>query len=114
MPKNARRPEPRMAATPADEFDTAAGRVPLPPWPFLETLPAVLQASADPVAGFRAALAAGTDSLRQRLEDDEGGDGQREGAMRLGVNLVLYALCLDYKDDQVHSPFIMRRRAGQP
>lgn len=45
---------------------------------------------------------------------EPGGDGQREMAVRLGVNLVLYALCLDYKDDQVHSPFIMRRRAGQP
>jgi hypothetical protein len=45
---------------------------------------------------------------------EPGGDGQREAAVRLGVNLVLYALCLDYKDDQVHSPFIMRRRAGQP
>lgn len=42
-----------------------------------------------------------------------GGERQRESAMRLGVNLVLYALCLDYKDDQVHAPFIMRRRAGQ-
>jgi hypothetical protein len=45
---------------------------------------------------------------------EPGGDGQREVAIRLGVNLILYALCLDYKDDQVHSPFIMRRRAGQP
>jgi len=45
---------------------------------------------------------------------EPGGDSQREMAVRLGVNLVLYALCLDYKDDQVHSPFIMRRRAGQP
>ncbi|MDH5674738.1 MAG: DUF4159 domain-containing protein [Myxococcales bacterium] len=42
-----------------------------------------------------------------------GGNRQRELAIRLGVNLVLYALCLDYKDDQVHSPFIMRRRGGQ-
>ena len=42
-----------------------------------------------------------------------GGTSQREQAFRLGVNLVMYALCLDYKDDQVHSPFIMRRRAGQ-
>jgi hypothetical protein len=42
-----------------------------------------------------------------------GGEPQREMAMRLGVNLLLYALCLDYKDDQVHAPFIMRRRAGQ-
>ncbi|MBC7171595.1 MAG: DUF4159 domain-containing protein [Polyangiaceae bacterium] len=43
-----------------------------------------------------------------------GGEEQREAAYRLGVNLVMYALCLDYKDDQVHAPFIMRRRAGSP
>ena len=36
---------------------------------------------------------------------------QRWGAYQ---NLVLYALCLDYKDDQVHAPFIMRRWAGRP
>jgi hypothetical protein len=45
---------------------------------------------------------------------EPGGDAQRELAIRLGVNVVLYALCLDYKDDQVHAPFIMRRRAGSP
>jgi hypothetical protein len=43
-----------------------------------------------------------------------GGATQREAAVRLGVNLVMYALCLDYKDDQVHAPFILRRRAGRP
>jgi hypothetical protein len=43
-----------------------------------------------------------------------GGASQREAAVRLGVNLVMYALCLDYKDDQVHAPFILRRRAGRP
>ncbi|MCG8557466.1 MAG: DUF4159 domain-containing protein [Proteobacteria bacterium] len=37
------------------------------------------------------------------------GEDQREQALRLGVNLVMYALCLDYKDDRVHAPFIMRR-----
>jgi hypothetical protein len=42
------------------------------------------------------------------------GERQRELAFRLGVNLILYALCLDYKDDQVHAPFIMRRWAGRP
>ena len=42
-----------------------------------------------------------------------GHEVQREMAFRLGVNLVLYALCLDYKDDQVHAPFIMRRGAGR-
>lgn len=41
-----------------------------------------------------------------------GGERQREMAYRLGVNLVIYALSLDYKDDQVHAPFIMRRRGG--
>ncbi|MGE0790199.1 MAG: DUF4159 domain-containing protein [Sandaracinaceae bacterium] len=43
-----------------------------------------------------------------------GGEEQRERAIRLGVNVVMYAFCLDYKDDQVHAPFIMRRRAGGP
>jgi hypothetical protein len=42
-----------------------------------------------------------------------GGEAQREQAFRLGVNLVMYALCLDYKSDQVHVPFIMRRRMLQ-
>jgi hypothetical protein len=41
-----------------------------------------------------------------------GGESQREMAYRLGVNIVAYVLCLDYKDDQVHAPFIMRRRGG--
>jgi hypothetical protein len=39
-----------------------------------------------------------------------GGERQREMAFRMGVNLVMYALCLDYKTDQVHVPFIMKRR----
>lgn len=43
-----------------------------------------------------------------------GGAMQREQAIRLGVNVVMYALCLDYKDDQVHAPFILRRRGGRP
>jgi hypothetical protein len=42
------------------------------------------------------------------------GAGQRENAVRFGVNLAMYALCLDYKDDQVHAPFILRRRGGRP
>ena len=41
-----------------------------------------------------------------------GGERQREQAIRLGVNLLMYALCTDYKDDQVHAPFIMRRRGS--
>ncbi|HRH00110.1 MAG TPA: DUF4159 domain-containing protein [Polyangiaceae bacterium] len=39
------------------------------------------------------------------------GDGQREHAVRLAVNIAMYVLCSNYKDDQVHAPFLMRRRA---
>jgi hypothetical protein len=42
-----------------------------------------------------------------------GGDAQREMAFRLGINLAMYGLCLDYKTDQVHVPFILRRRQWQ-
>lgn len=39
-----------------------------------------------------------------------GGERQREMALRLGINLVMYALTVDYKKDQVHIPFILHRR----
>jgi hypothetical protein len=45
---------------------------------------------------------------------EPGGEKQRELAVRMGVNLVMYALCLDYKSDQVHVPFIMKRRRWKP
>jgi len=50
------------------------------------------------------------DSLGEFSYETEGGGQQREMALRFGVNLAMYALCLDYKDDQVHVPFIMKRR----
>jgi hypothetical protein len=40
-----------------------------------------------------------------------GGEAQRETAIRIGVNVAMYALCTDYKDDAVHLPFILRRRS---
>jgi hypothetical protein len=40
-----------------------------------------------------------------------GGEAQRETAFRVGVNVAMYALCTDYKDDAVHLPFILRRRS---
>jgi len=43
-----------------------------------------------------------------------GGDAQRERAVRLAVNIAMYVLCSNYKDDQVHAPFLMRRRALAP
>jgi hypothetical protein len=39
-----------------------------------------------------------------------GGETQREMAMRFGVNLVMYAACLHYKDDQAHLNFLLHRR----
>jgi hypothetical protein len=39
-----------------------------------------------------------------------GGERQRERAIRLAVNIAMYVLCSNYKDDQVHAPFLMRRR----
>ncbi len=44
--------------------------------------------------------------------DVAGGSTQRERAVRLAVNIAMYVLCSDYKDDQVHAPWLMRRRAG--
>jgi hypothetical protein len=41
---------------------------------------------------------------------EPGGDRQREMALRMGINLVMYATCLDYKRDQVHVTEILRRR----
>ncbi len=39
-----------------------------------------------------------------------GGEFQREHAFRFGINLIMYALCVNYKQDAVHVKFIMRRR----
>jgi hypothetical protein len=39
-----------------------------------------------------------------------GGSSQREHAFRLGLNILFYALCVNYKQDLVHVPHIMRRR----
>ncbi|MFO7180218.1 MAG: DUF4159 domain-containing protein [Pseudomonadota bacterium] len=44
--------------------------------------------------------------------DVAGGYAHREQAVRLAVNIAMYVLCSDYKDDQVHAPWLMRRRAG--
>jgi hypothetical protein len=39
-----------------------------------------------------------------------GRESQREMAYRLGVNFVMYALCLHYKDDQVHLEYLLHKR----
>ncbi len=47
------------------------------------------------------------------LPIEPGGAEQRELAIRFAVNLAMYVLCLDYKDDQVHAEELMRRRGRQ-
>ncbi len=44
---------------------------------------------------------------------EPGGERQRELSVRLAVNIAMYVLCTNYKDDQVHAPFLMRRRASE-
>ncbi len=43
-----------------------------------------------------------------------GGEAQREMAVRLAVNIAMYVLCSNYKDDQVHAPFLMQRGRREP
>jgi hypothetical protein len=44
----------------------------------------------------------------------EGDAEVRQRAVRLAVNIAMYVLCSDYKDDQVHAEELMRRRGRQP
>jgi len=39
-----------------------------------------------------------------------GGEGQREKSWRLGVNVIMYMLCMNYKKDRVHVEAILQRR----
>ncbi len=64
--------------------------------------------SAHDLLGALAKDTGGTNSL----EVAPGGEPQREQAIRLAVNIALYVLCSNYKDDQVHAEHIMRRRGG--
>lgn len=45
-----------------------------------------------------------------RFDVTPGGEEQRSWATRLAVNLVLYALTVNYKKDQIHVEAILRRR----
>lgn len=47
---------------------------------------------------------------RPIMECSPGGERQREMAYRLGINIVMYALCLNYKKDRVHVEAILERR----
>ena len=72
------------------------------------------------VLGGRAAVLYSQNDLAGAWARDEGGDytfevvpggeAQRELAVRAGINICMYALCLDYKDDAVHLPLILKKR----
>jgi hypothetical protein len=38
-----------------------------------------------------------------------GGEEQRKDAFHLGINVILYAMTENYKEDLIHVPFIRRR-----
>ncbi len=40
-----------------------------------------------------------------------GGEGQRRDSFHLGINLILYAMTENYKEDLIHVPFIQKRLA---
>lgn len=47
------------------------------------------------------------------LPVDSNSEQQREMAIRMAVNIAMYVLCSDYKDDQVHAKALMRRRGDR-
>ena len=51
----------------------------------------------------------GTWSLPMEVDSPNG----RQRAVRLAVNIAMFVLCSDYKDDQVHAEELMRRRGRQ-
>ncbi len=54
-----------------EDFEAASGRIALPDWPFLETLPGALNSGDDRTASFRLALEEGAANLEHRFQDDE-------------------------------------------
>ncbi len=49
------------------------------------------------------------ESERPLFQAVPGGARQREAAFRFGINLVIYTLTGNYKSDQIHAPFILKR-----
>lgn len=49
------------------------------------------------------------DNRGRTLYSVDGGDEQRERALRFGVNLMMYVLTGNYKEDQVHIPALLER-----
>ena len=49
------------------------------------------------------------DERGRPLYSVDGGDVQRELSIRFGVNLIIYILTGNYKEDQVHIPALLER-----
>ena len=49
------------------------------------------------------------DERGRPLYSVDGGDAQREQSIRFGVNLIIYILTGNYKEDQVHIPALLER-----
>lgn len=45
---------------------------------------------------------------------EPGGEKQRELALRFAVNVAMYALTTNYKDDAVHAPYLLKRKTVAP
>ena len=90
------------------KIDYPAGRLLVRPW--LEAIPlegrlAVIYSQND-ITGAWCRDAFG----RWEFDVRPGGEAQRSVALRMGINLVEYTLCQDYKDDQVHLDYLLHRR----
>lgn len=87
----------------------AAGRIQGPPKIDVIIRAGAIQVifSSHDVLGALAKDSGGVNSL----EVVPGGEPQREQAVRMCVNVAMYVLCSNYKDDQVHAPMLMKRRA---
>ncbi len=88
----------------------AAGRVAGPP-----KLEAIVRGGAVQVVFSRhdvlGALATGAGNVPS-MSIEGGSESQREEATRMAVNVAMYVLCSNYKDDQVHAEHLMRRRGS--
>jgi [protein-PII] uridylyltransferase len=71
-----------------EDIDAGPSAPAAPPWPFLATLPAALQAAGGDVTAFRQALAEGDANLKQRFGEDEAVEGLVRDRARM-VDVVL-------------------------
>jgi len=67
--------------------------------------------SSHDIAGALSRDRSGVSLFEMATDNPFGGERHREMAVRTAVNVAMFVLCSNYKDDQVHGPVLMRRRA---